>query len=158
MLLLSLSTIFGALEAWIFLGESLRLGQLLGIALTLGGIIWVLLEGGNGEERTTRPSVLGVLFGVLAAIGQATGLVFSKQGMQGGFSPISGNAVRMLAAAIGLWAVTFLQKQAGKTVQTLRANPSAFKLLVVAALIGPVLRSEERRVGKECRSRWSPYH
>src|SRR2546430_2043573 len=22
----------------------------------------------------------------------------------------------------------------------------------------PVMRSEERRVGKECRSRWSPYH
>ena len=22
----------------------------------------------------------------------------------------------------------------------------------------PHLRSEERRVGKECRSRWSPYH
>ena len=24
--------------------------------------------------------------------------------------------------------------------------------------LGGVLRSEERRVGKECRSRWSPYH
>ena len=23
---------------------------------------------------------------------------------------------------------------------------------------GPAERSEERRVGKECRSRWSPYH
>ena len=23
---------------------------------------------------------------------------------------------------------------------------------------GPLCRSEERRVGKECRSRWSPYH
>jgi len=22
----------------------------------------------------------------------------------------------------------------------------------------PTIRSEERRVGKECRSRWSPYH
>ena len=22
----------------------------------------------------------------------------------------------------------------------------------------PTMRSEERRVGKECRSRWSPYH
>ena len=22
----------------------------------------------------------------------------------------------------------------------------------------PLVRSEERRVGKECRSRWSPYH
>ena len=24
--------------------------------------------------------------------------------------------------------------------------------------ISGILRSEERRVGKECRSRWSPYH
>ena len=24
--------------------------------------------------------------------------------------------------------------------------------------IGLAIRSEERRVGKECRSRWSPYH
>ena len=27
-----------------------------------------------------------------------------------------------------------------------------------AYLIGVSYRSEERRVGKECRSRWSPYH
>ena len=25
-------------------------------------------------------------------------------------------------------------------------------------VMGNLLRSEERRVGKECRSRWSPYH
>ena len=25
-------------------------------------------------------------------------------------------------------------------------------------LVGLIARSEERRVGKECRSRWSPYH
>src|SRR3989440_1719729 len=32
-------------------------------------------------------------------------------------------------------------------------------LFEVARLVGPVeSRSEERRVGKECRSRWSPYH
>ena len=28
----------------------------------------------------------------------------------------------------------------------------------LANTIMPQLRSEERRVGKECRSRWSPYH
>src|SRR2546428_10988350 len=27
-----------------------------------------------------------------------------------------------------------------------------------SAIVGFVSRSEERRVGKECRSRWSPYH
>ena len=30
--------------------------------------------------------------------------------------------------------------------------------ILIALLIMVVLRSEERRVGKECRSRWSPYH
>ena len=28
----------------------------------------------------------------------------------------------------------------------------------VLAEINEAMRSEERRVGKECRSRWSPYH
>ena len=30
--------------------------------------------------------------------------------------------------------------------------------LITVIAIGAVKRSEERRVGKECRSRWSPYH
>src|SRR2546426_4951850 len=29
---------------------------------------------------------------------------------------------------------------------------------VAAAVVFGIERSEERRVGKECRSRWSPYH
>ena len=30
--------------------------------------------------------------------------------------------------------------------------------IVAKPYISKVIRSEERRVGKECRSRWSPYH
>ena len=30
--------------------------------------------------------------------------------------------------------------------------------LLLNALLHTPIRSEERRVGKECRSRWSPYH
>ena len=30
--------------------------------------------------------------------------------------------------------------------------------LCVSNFVGKTARSEERRVGKECRSRWSPYH
>ena len=33
-----------------------------------------------------------------------------------------------------------------------------FPLFAVKAIVSCCLRSEERRVGKECRSRWSPYH
>src|SRR2546428_13015080 len=42
----------------------------------------------------------------------------------------------------------FLVGQAG-------GQPTAFKF---AWISDNHLRSEERRVGKECRSRWSPYH
>src|SRR2546429_1879145 len=36
-------------------------------------------------------------------------------------------------------------------------SPCSSPLTSLASLRAP-LRSEERRVGKECRSRWSPYH
>ena len=47
-LLLSLSTVFGTLEAWLFFGESLRLGQIIGIALALAGMA---LRGGPVGRR-----------------------------------------------------------------------------------------------------------
>ena len=37
-------------------------------------------------------------------------------------------------------------------------NPPIFATHLTKALIMRRQRSEERRVGKECRSRWSPYH
>lgn len=153
-LLLSLSTVFGVVEAWVFFGQRLRLGQIIGIALCLGGIIWVLAERGfqpppstglesglpaGGNASSYHPSPAGILFGVLAAVGQATGLVFSGQGMHGSFSPISGNVIRMLAAVVALWLVATLQKQAGPTIRTLRLNPSAVQLVALAALFGPVI-------------------
>src|SRR5256885_3953871 len=48
----------------------------------------------------------------------------------------------------------------GATVIAYRgASIRARALLAVVVFVGAaLLRSEERRVGKECRSRWSPYH
>jgi len=39
-----------------------------------------------------------------------------------------------------------------------RPNPIGLHRVRVLEADGLRLRSEERRVGKECRSRWSPYH
>ena len=40
-------------------------------------------------------------------------------------------------------------------VKTFKLGPG---MLVLVPLLYSSSRSEERRVGKECRSRWSPYH
>src|SRR2546430_1465851 len=42
--------------------------------------------------------------------------------------------------------------------QLLRLHLIPFRPLEIAVFIRAISRSEERRVGKECRSRWSPYH
>src|SRR2546427_5288300 len=38
-----------------------------------------------------------------------------------------------------------------------KPTAAAARVAVTRALVS-LMRSEERRVGKECRSRWSPYH
>jgi drug/metabolite transporter (DMT)-like permease len=138
-LLASLSTVFGILEAWLFLGETLNILQMAGIALTLGGIAWVILERTSGQEPLHVNAASGILFGVLAALGQSTGFVLSKQGMAGDFSPFQGNVIRMLAATLVLWLMAFFQKDIRNTVQTVRQNIPTLKVLALAALIGPVL-------------------
>ena len=48
---------------------------------------------------------------------------------------------------------------AGKRIQYLRkVNGMTQEELAIKLNISDRHRSEERRVGKECRSRWSPYH
>ena len=44
----------------------------------------------------------------------------------------------------------------GASVGALESN--YFGANLAAFMVAILLRSEERRVGKECRSRWSPYH
>src|SRR5277367_5538803 len=44
------------------------------------------------------------------------------------------------------------------TVLSYEADASSLPSGEKATALTPELRSEERRVGKECRSRWSPYH
>ena len=45
---------------------------------------------------------------------------------------------------------------AATAIDILKAGGNAEDAAIAAAVL--LGRSEERRVGKECRSRWSPYH
>lgn len=138
-LLLSLAPIFGAVIAWVFFGEILTLLQITGIVLALAGMAWVVL---SHEEPPNTPhghTRRGVLFGVLAGLGQAIGLVFSKQGMFGEFSPFQANAIRTLAAAIFVWAWPLIEGKAGATITVLRDKPQTIRLIALGTLMGPLL-------------------
>jgi drug/metabolite transporter (DMT)-like permease len=138
-LLLSLAPIFGSIVAWLFFGETLTILQITGIVLALAGIAWVIAshqEPANTPRGHTRR---GVLFGTLAGLGQAIGLVLSKQAMSGDFSPFQANAIRMLAAVIFIWLWTALEGKAGATFTALQEKPQVIRLLMIGAFVGPVL-------------------
>ncbi|WP_306590549.1 DMT family transporter [Geothrix sp. 21YS21S-4] len=100
MLLMTLSPLFSAILAWAFLGQTLGLAKVAAMALTLGGIAWVVWDGG---ERETHPQLWrGILLGVGGALGQSVGLIFSQFGLAGGFPPISANLIRVTAGTVAL--------------------------------------------------------
>jgi drug/metabolite transporter (DMT)-like permease len=140
LLLLSLAPIFGAAIAWIFFQQRLNLLEVAGILVTLAGIFWVVLvRPEDGNEQTQKITGRGVIFGLLGALGQATGLVFSQQGMTGDFSPFAGTLIRMLAAFLALWILAAFQGQAKLTVESMRKQPAILGWVAFGALLGPVL-------------------
>lgn len=138
-LLLSLAPIFGTIIAWIFFKETLTFLQITGIVLALAGIGWVVMSHEEPPDTPHGHTKLGVFFGVLAGLGQAVGLVLSKQGMFGEFSPFQANVIRMLAAVLFTWIWTFGEGKAGITITALRDKPRVIGLIALGALVGPLL-------------------
>ena len=139
MLLMTLSPIFSAILARIFLGQTLSLPKVAAILVTLAGIAWVVEEG-QGEPGEPRPRhwTLGVLLGVGGALGQSLGLILSDVGMRGQFSPISANLIRVAAGTVALSAWLLCR---GEFLATARRMKDGHALVLVAAgaATGPVI-------------------
>ena len=134
--LFSLSPAMTVLLGWLLLQETLGWRALAGIALTLSGTAWVVLERAPSGGRAPH-TLLGTLCGLGAAAGQSVGLVLAKAAM-GGMDALSATLVRMLAAA----AVSCLVLVAGGRSRRVWADlrrPRVLAVLGLAASIGPVL-------------------
>ena len=59
---------------------------------------------------------------------------------------------------INNWDANALTDYKGITLQYKDVARKIAKFHIILEMAGIQPRSEERRVGKECRSRWSPYH
>ena len=139
MLMMSLAPILAAFTAWIFLGEALTWWQLVGILLTIIGVMWVVLEKNQNQGPQKENYLRGILFGLGGATGQALGLVLAKIGLGDLFSPISGNFIRMFTAMIVIWLITIIQKQVRATIQQAVEYPNALWKIIGGAFSGPFL-------------------
>lgn len=145
-LLLSTWPVMSAAIAAVQLGETLRLADVAGIAVTLLGVGIVLVQRAPrtppAVPASQRHRVLAVVAGLLGACGQAAGMVMSKVGMNAGggtpVDPLSATLTRMLAALLAIWLIALLTHRL-RAVRTALRAPAALLHLSLGALLGPTL-------------------
>lgn len=146
LLVMTLAPVLGALLAWVFLGEALTAGQMLAIGLTLAGIAIVI--GGHARPRgsaasgaaggLSRRELVGYLCAGGGALGQAVGLYLSKLGLQGDFSPVSANVIRVTAATVGITVIALAGGKLRQHLERMRDRTAA-QQLSIGAVLGPVV-------------------
>jgi len=94
---------------WLILDEVLQFQTLISVTLAFLGVVLAIIYGKRRDlahvwETVTPPLWLGVLFGFLAALGQAFGVLLARPVMAAGVDPVVAGLVRVMAAALVFWA------------------------------------------------------
>lgn len=136
-LILALAPPFTTVIAWLFLGETLSIYALLGITLTLTAIVWVVSE---RQPRLNFPKnkTAGILYGIIAALGQGLGVIFAKIGLESNIDTMSATLLRMMPASAALWLMALFIKQAKPAVLAFK-NKHVIGAIVLGTIFGPFL-------------------
>jgi len=144
-LIMSLSPIFAALGAYLMLGEILSPLIITGIAVTLIGVIVVILEKEeNSDEKpiSKKLKTWGVFLAFIGAICQGIGLVFAKKGMGLGpnimMNPLSVTFVRMIMGALFIWTSVIVMRRLPELRKALKSK-KGMGHTAAGAFIGPFI-------------------
>lgn len=140
-----LTAVFGRM----FLGEQLSPSQVAGMALTVGGVAWTVLErrpsappadpnGPSGARRRLSARAWGVGLAGVGAVGQAGGLILSKVGMAELDDPFAATQIRVLAGIAG-FSVLFFVARWWPRVAAARHAPRALGITTIGSFFGPFL-------------------
>ncbi|MEO8394406.1 MAG: DMT family transporter [Chloroflexota bacterium] len=157
MLIMAFAPALSVIFAWLFLGESLSLPELVIISVILAGIAWVVSErppsastssaAANDEalpdeitsKRDSRQRVIGLLFALGASIGQAGGFILSKVGLANDFPALSGTLIRLAAAFVAIWLVAIVRGELKSSATALKTHARALRFILLGSFVGPVL-------------------
>lgn len=144
MLIQALVPPFTAFLGWLVLDEVLTLTHLVGMLITLIGIGLVVLVRSGGTRNGLSLWGLGfhfqgkgLVYALLGAVGQSTGLILSKQGM-GDYDPFAASQIRVLAGVAGFVLVFSVLRRWHKVWDTFH-DLKAMKWILIGAVFGPFL-------------------
>jgi len=140
MLLMALVPAFSSILALVFLEEHLSLISVTGMTITLFGISIVILEKSKNSESIFRTNKLGVLYGVLGALGQASGLVLAKFAFEAGsINGFVATFVRLLSAVVIIFPLALVFRRYKNPIKVYTKDTKALWATLVGTILGPVL-------------------
>lgn len=102
----ALNAPMAAVLGWVLLGERLGLQAWAGIAVTVAGVALAILgrpaSGAHRLEQVWGGLGVGVLFGLGASLGQASGALIARPYMAGGLDPYVGSLIRVGASGLAM--------------------------------------------------------
>ncbi len=130
-LIMSLAPMITAIIGWLFLAEILPVKSILGIIVSISGIMIAVA----GKKMKLNIPLKGFLYALGGALGQAVGLVLSKKGM-GDYDAVAATQIRAIFGFVCFFLlVTFLKRW--RRVSLAVKDRASMKSITLGAVFGP---------------------
>ena len=132
--------VLSTILAFFFLNEVISSLGMLGMLLTIAGILIVVLERKIPEENKITISKIGIFYGFLGALGQASGLIFAKFAFQEGqLNGFSASFIRLFSASIIILPLAATFRRYKNPLGIYPKDSYSTKVILIGTIFGPVL-------------------
>lgn len=140
MLLMASSPAMSSVLAYFFLGENLSLFAIIGILVTIIGIGLVVLERSELPDAKYKISKIGIVYGLLGALGQAAGLIFAKFAFEESeVNKMVATFIRIISSVLIMLFAALLTQRYKNPVKLYKEDQKAFGATIIGTILGPYL-------------------
>jgi drug/metabolite transporter (DMT)-like permease len=140
MLIMSLNPALSALISYFWLNERLSVFAILGIGVTIFGIMLVILEKEANGEGSKKIAKLSLIYAILATFGQGIGLIFAKLAfMEGSIDSILATFIRISSSAVIFLILLLVTGRFQNPVKLFSNDIKSFGLVILGSILGPFL-------------------
>ena len=132
-LVMSLAPMLTAVIGWFFLSEILSLQSIIGILVSVTGIMIAIA----GKRLKLNIPFKGFLYALGGALGQALGLILSKKGM-GDYDPLAATQIRAIFGFLCFLSLMIYLKRMDRVVLALKDFKS-MKAITIGTIFGPCI-------------------
>jgi drug/metabolite transporter (DMT)-like permease len=137
---MSLNPALSALISYFWLNETLSVFAILGIGVTIFGIMLVILEKEANGEGSKKIAKLSLIYAVLATLGQGIGLIFAKLAfMEGSIDSILATFIRISSSAVIFLILLLVTGRFQNPLKLFGNDIKSFGLVILGSILGPFL-------------------